>query len=482
MASSAATAEQIPAVQDFWVRANDASLAGKTITLPPTDQAGVRYIVPRTLCFLTDTEFSEDRFIHALQAAVAGCMAELPFLAGRVVPESEGSPRIKVEFGDNPGAELRIKRLPHYNARELDAAHWPIHKLSFMDLVLVHRGMGHVNYTWAVQANILTGGVILMIHINHTCSDGTTNGLIQDCFVHHMSRSLNGQPSTLTGKFPPESQDRSLVYGTQPARPIELWQDWQHVKNARVPKPEPLTLTGWFLPAEKMAKLRTLPSDKSSTTRLSTAHTLAAVLWRTFTRARRLPADELTTMISPVQVRGKVQPPLHPNYCGNALAYGRAKVSVKELLARPLSDTVLHIDRSCKWWTPEAVREMWGSIENVADVTTIKPNMFRDFGTDFEVSNLMNMPFYKLDWGRGLCVRCIRFPNLTLCDGWVNVLPRYPDGGLEIVLHATRTTLANLVRDPEFTSNFQYRMCGDLSIEPLIRDAGVQVAPPRARL
>ena len=455
--------------ETFWVKPFT-PVAEETIHLPPSDQVGVRFIVPRVLCFKTDNEFSAQVFEAGLRSAVASTISEAPFLAGRVMLADEKKSTLKIEIPKDASVELRIRHIPKMVADDLDTLHWPPYALPFTQLCLAHRSMSPINFCFAVQANIISGGVVMVLHLNHSAVDGYTLSLVQTVLADHLSRFLNGEPIKSSGKIPTEALDRSQVIGTKPARPLTEWQDWRPAEeNETPPTKSPLSLTVWYMSPEKVEQIRSSGQDPSTGSRLSTATCLSAFLWRAMTAARKLPSDATTINLTPIESRQRVDPKLPSAYCGNVLVYGRASATVSELPSMPLHEAGNRITRSIKWWNGEKIREYWGSIEECENLGAVKPNTNRDFGTDFEVSNIANMPFWNVDWGRGLHVRAFRWPGLAITDGWINVLPRLPTGGFELMMHLTTATLMNLLDDETFMDCLQYRGASDVNLDAKIR-------------
>lgn len=441
------------------------------------------------MCFKKTFDFNEANFIVAVKKAAAGVVWEIPALAGSVVFEDQSCRRVKCVIPEDPKVQVRVKHLPHKDANELDAAHWPPHAFHHAELCLSPRpapGIG--TYNFGVQANLIRDGIIIVLHMNHTILDGSAQGTLYSLWAHHMSRALDGQTTTTSsGLVPAQALDKSTTYGTHPARAILKWKDWRKAPQsalsdeasaaAMLEKFSKLTLTIWHISAENQTQLRAASQDPSKP-KLTFTTCLSTWLWRSFTRARGLAPDTTTRILHPVQIRGRVHG-VHPNYIGSALVYGRAKATASDLSALSSYDLAQRIGASVNWWTPELIREFWGSIETHTEtesVATLQSNTNRDFGTDLELSNGSHFPFYHLHWGKGLEVRAVRFPGLAFTDGWVLVMPKLKAGGNELLVYAARETLGKLLGDSEFRRYVEYYGASDVGIDRMVEEKVVERA------
>ena len=88
---------------------------------------------------------------------------------------------------------------------------------------------------------------------------------------------------------------------------------------------------------------------------LSAVECYSAWIWRLISRARQLEPGIKTVFNTPINVRPRVSPPLHPMHTGNALVYGRAEANVSNLFSSGLYDLGCEIRDNVSWWTDERV-------------------------------------------------------------------------------------------------------------------------------
>ncbi|CAK3941849.1 Chloramphenicol acetyltransferase-like domain [Lecanosticta acicola] len=462
-----------PEAQIHWVSPLE-PIEAQTIALPAPDQVGITVIQPLMVCFKTTEHYREDQFIESVKKAASGCIWEIPALAGSVVWEDESRHRTKVDIPHDAKVQVKINYLPQKNAEELDRQHWPPRTFPHAEVCLSPRptyGIG--SYNFGVQANIIQGGVILVLHMNHTILDGSAQAIVEEIFAHHLSRAMDGEAPIASGLVPPEALDKSRAYGTHPAKPILEWKDWRLATEntmseeaqtaALLDRMAKLTLTVWYISPARLAKLRAAMQDPSQP-KMSLATCLTIWLWAATSRARGHSPDTETRMLMPVQTRVRV-PDMHENHSGSALVYGRTKATLGELNTLRPHAIGERIANSIAFWTPERIREYWGSIEDCDDVAKYHSNTNREFGTDLEFTHMSNFKFYGIPWGRGLQVRAYRLPGIAFTDGWTVFLPKQVDDGRELMIYLSRDTLGRLMKDASFREYAEYWSSLDPSID-----------------
>ncbi|KAG4193875.1 hypothetical protein ERO13_A06G019750v2 [Gossypium hirsutum] len=95
-----------------------------------------------------------------------------------------------------------------------------------------------------------------------------------------------------------------------------------------------------FETAHSIAKLKEKANTESNTTKISSFQSLSAFVWRSITRARRLPCEIVTRCTSAINNRSRLEPPLSPNYFGNSFQTVTAMTTAGELLEHGLDESV----------------------------------------------------------------------------------------------------------------------------------------------
>ncbi|KAF8097997.1 hypothetical protein N665_0277s0016 [Sinapis alba] len=94
------------------------------------------------------------------------------------------------------------------------------------------------------------------------------------------------------------------------------------------------------------------------TTSISSFQSLTAVIWRSITRARRLPMDQETSCRFAADNRARMCPPLPSGYFGNCFSALRAAAKVGELLENDLGWAALKMNQAVAEHTSEKVTQM----------------------------------------------------------------------------------------------------------------------------
>ncbi|CAL4986649.1 unnamed protein product [Urochloa decumbens] len=157
---------------------------------------------------------------------------------------------------------------------------------------------------------------------------------------------------------------------------------------------------------EFVAELRSRASSPAVARPYSAFQCVAAHLWRSVTKARRLDAREVTTLSVAVDGRVRIRrPPLAEGYTGNAVLWARPSVAAGELVSRPLafavelvSRAVARVDdgyfRSFVDFASSGAVEAEGLVPAADAAETV-------YCPDVEVDSLLHAPFYDMDFGRG---------------------------------------------------------------------------------
>jgi hypothetical protein len=150
-----------------------------------------------------------------------------------------------------------------------------------------------------------------------------------------------------------------------------------------------------------------------------------------------------------------MDPPLPLEYPGNAVVHAKTSAATADVesaepgmlykLAKQIADAI-------DWWSPERIRELIRSIQASEVITKIEPDMNNFQGPDVEVTNTASLGgVMNDDWGCGLGkLKALRYANLAVKDGWVNVLPQRGDTGAELSVGLEKSTAQRLRQDKEW--------------------------------
>ncbi|XP_073016520.1 BAHD acyltransferase DCR [Primulina eburnea] len=185
---------------------------------------------------------------------------------------------------------------------------------------------------------------------------------------------------------------------------------------------------------------------KPPTAEISSFQSLCAQLWRSVTRARKLPPTKTTTFRMAVNCRHRLEPRLAPFYFGNAIQSIPTVATAGELLANDLNwgadqlhdNVVAHDDatvrRGVKDWESNPKLFPLGNFDG-AMITMGSSPRFPMYDNDF-------------GWGRPLVVRSGKANKF---DGKISAFPgREGNGSVDLEVVLAPETMIGLENDLEF--------------------------------
>ncbi|KAK3132886.1 hypothetical protein QOZ80_6AG0529030 [Eleusine coracana subsp. coracana] len=198
---------------------------------------------------------------------------------------------------------------------------------------------------FAVQVTELRDGVFLGFAYNHALSDGTAFWAFINAWAETARARLlhtEAAPRVLTPpllqRWLPEQDEGGGAVVLLPYADLEFLR-----RTARETPPPPVLLRERMLhfSPESLAALKDrarrdllASGDAAGATAVTTFQALSSLLWRSVTRARRPDPDQPVVFRASVNCRGRLRPPLPPEYFGNSiLAASTGPVPASELLA-----------------------------------------------------------------------------------------------------------------------------------------------------
>ncbi|KAF0900800.1 hypothetical protein E2562_035297 [Oryza meyeriana var. granulata] len=299
----------------------------------------------------------------------------------------------------------------------------------------------------AAQVTELADGVFVAMSLNHGVADGTTFWHLFNTWSK-ISRSGGGcvgvdeaeistPPPVLERWFP----DACPVPVTLPFGKLE-----HIVRRFECPRVEECFFQ---FSAESVKNLKATANAEmagAATVTISSLQSLLAHVWRSVSRARRLPPEQETTYTVLVGCRGRVKH-IPQAYAGNAVVRATAKATAGEIQERGLGWTAWLLNRavaaldeealvcSASWWPREPRFAYLAGWWHPAAMVTGNSPRFNAYGNDFA-------------WGRPVAVRS---GGANKVDGRATVYEGRGGGGamaMEVCLEPE--TLARLVADGEF--------------------------------
>ena len=184
----------------------------------------------------------------------------------------------------------------------------------------------------------------------------------------------------------------------------------------------------------------------NSATEISSFQSLSAQLWRSVTRARKLPPSKSTTFRMAVNCRHRLEPKLDSHYFGNAIQSIPTVASVGELLSRDLRWCAELLHKNVVAHDDDTVKRGVNDWEN-------NPRCFPlgNFdGAMITMGSSPRFPMYDNDfgWGRPLAIRSGKANKF---DGKISAFPgRDGAGTVDLEVCLSPETMAGLESDTEF--------------------------------
>lgn len=454
-------------------------LTPEWVKLPALDQVENRAIIPVVLIFQMPSPALWQPLLRDLKTSLANTIGELSFLAADVVPDDDEQGSIQLEISEGAGVWFHSQEMPEIDYHALEQRRFPCSAFPFTSSVIpeprLHRSQRSPVLT--VLATLITGGLLLALNNHHSVCDGTGMASSIKTFAKHLAALSEGRFVSSKDVFPEEALDRSSLFrGSGRKQDCDI-PNYRRCENYRYTREralleafvardeeaqllQKLQISHWVVSDKSLLTIREAASPLLETkgSPVLTDHAvLCAALWRHISRARQLSSSGITTtsFITPVNVRGRMDPPLPREYPGNALVHAKTSAAVSDVeSAEPgkLHKLATQITHAIDWWTSERIWELVGAIESSEMVSKIEPDMDNFQGPDLEVTNTAAIgDTLELDWGYQLGkAKAIRIAYAPVKDGWVLVLPQKKGNGLEMLIALEQDVIKRLGQDKEW--------------------------------
>ncbi|XP_058089386.1 protein ENHANCED PSEUDOMONAS SUSCEPTIBILITY 1-like [Magnolia sinica] len=430
---------------------------------------------------LTRPSIPSDALISILRRGLSETLSHFPPLAGRLTTDPDG--HIHISCND-AGVDF-----VHANAGNLTLFDvlYPVHvpdsvkgffSFAFDGTVSYD---GHFRPLLAVQVTELADGVFVGCAVNHAVTDGTSfwnffNAFAEVCRgakwisrLPDFSRNFFGE-STAVLRFP-DGAPTAIFSGNGPLQERifhfsrESILELKSRANGRkqlgdngVNMAEILGKESHDDPRISNGKITSVlqsllrsslwkhqdPQDR--TAEISSFQALSAQLWRSITRARKLPAAADTTFRMAVNCRHRIEPRVEPLYFGNAIQSNPTVASVGEVLSRDLKWCADLLNKNIAAHGDAKVRR--GVEDWERDPKCFPLGNFD--GASITMGSSTRFPMYDNDfgWGPPMAVRSGRANKF---DGKISAFPGREGGGsVELEVCLKPDTMRALEADTEF--------------------------------
>ncbi|XP_022963074.1 BAHD acyltransferase DCR [Cucurbita moschata] len=443
-------------------------------------------------CLFTSPNLDDISVLDLLKRGLARTLSRFPPLAGRLVTDHDGYVYIEcndagVDFIHANAGEIFVRDLlvPGY-----------VHDC-FKEFFAFDRTVsfsGHFNPIMAVQITFLADGIFIGCSVNHAVTDGTSfwnffNTFAEECKAAKSTTTVKRIGITPSPNFRrdsvlvspvvlrlPASGPKVTFSGDVPLRERIFTFSREAILKLKAKTNQKklidngdLTVTAVEIMGkqsndkyceingkvgsifESMYKNDTVANQHANceaitVTTISSFQSLCALLWRSVTRARKLPPNKMTTFRMAVNCRHRLEPKLDPYYFGNAIQSVPTYATAGNVLSRDLR------------WCAEKLNENVmahdnGMVRRFVEDWEGNPRLFplgNADGASVTMGSSPRFPMYENDfgWGRPLAVRSGRANKF---DGKISAFPNREGGGsvdLEVVL--APETMAGIESDWEF--------------------------------
>lgn len=390
---------------------------------------------------------------HDALAGLGGFLQDVvkaaPFLAGYVdpAPNADGSiGRVEIRF-----CEEDVRAFPAIQTRRFTAEEmpWTYDELNEArlppstirpDLIsaLPENTDDDRAPVLRVQANLLEGGLIVSIYLHHCVTDGSGLGLlvsgaiITDAPEFGHTNGVHDPAGVDGGKLSQTTDVNDLAaiaaHESLVRSRLSCAEGYDHERQLRhhmtthgngslKPASQPGRGCVFAIPHTKLEFLKEvlesfLPRDTNDVKPFITNHdVLQALLWRCSTRARKpslAPEVAVSTLLIPVNIRSRMEPPLPSSYFGSAVDFASVRLPVHELCSispASVAMTALAIRHAVNEVQDSYVRSAI-ALSNTRDIDVrdlLASNLNRTTGADMYITSWLNLPLYeKGDLGMGL--------------------------------------------------------------------------------
>lgn len=313
-----------------------------------------------------------------------------------------------------------------------------------------------------IQANLITGGLLLCFAVMHNVLDG--NGLGQ--LIRHFATVCRGE-NISDADIKAGNLARHSIF--PPLRPGEPSQDHSHIhKNLDQSHPEksgshsiPWVCFGFC--AAKLAELKMEASREFSTVSgsswVSTNDALSALIWRAIAVARlpKLKLESTSTLARAVNGRKSVRPAIPDSYMGVCVVDSFSRLSLSDLTQRlHISDIALHLRKNLNEIDDYRLRSFVSFLHSEPDKRKINfhgPSP----DTDIMISSWASLPIYPCDFGGHLGnPEFVRRPTFGPLDGLVFIMPQNVAGDIDVAISLKDDDLERLKDDPVWRTYADY--------------------------
>lgn len=314
-----------------------------------------------------------------------------------------------------------------------------------------------------VQANYISGGLLLTVATQHNVMDMTGQAMI----TRLLSKACQGEEFTdeelRVGNFSSAGHINLLD------KSVDVEKELSHQTSKRTapqptpegpvetPAPPPECLWAFInFNALSLATLKSSATETITSDFISTDDALTAFIWQATTRARlhRLSPSRNITFARAIDPRRHLKelPPSYPGLVQN-MAYSSS--TVEDLTTKPLGHTASLLRAAVDPKTSDlerSTRALATLIDRSEDKSSINVTSQLDTSADIMLSSWAAVKCYEDDFGLGLGrPEMVRRPGFTPVESLMYLLPRTPEADIAAMVCLRKEDMDVLRGDEVFT-------------------------------
>ncbi|CAH8388075.1 unnamed protein product [Eruca vesicaria subsp. sativa] len=404
-------------------------------------QKGLLFLRPSSDDATKPKDFMET-LLQRLKDSLATTLDHFYPLSGRLSTLKTDNPRsysVFVDCNNSPGAGF-IHAKSNLSVEDIVGSNYvPLVVQCFFDHHKAVNVNGQNMSLLSVKVTELVDGVFIGLSMNHSVGDGRSFWN----FFNSFSVIFNSQEEDLFClKNPPIFREVSGPLCRLPYNPLN--------KSLRSHSESPVLKERMFhFSSETVRSLKSKANQdcRTTTTMISSLQSLTAVLWRSVTRARRLPNDQETTCRFAADNRSRMDPPLPTNHFGDHVSAAITTAKTSDLLENRLGWAALKLHQAVTEHTSEKIAselEQWLKSQPGTPFY-INPNVVH-------VRSSPRFDKYGCQFGMGKAV-AVRSGYNSKYDGKVAAYPGREGGGsIDLEVCLLPEFLEALETDQEFMS------------------------------
>ena len=312
-----------------------------------------------------------------------------------------------------------------------------------------------------VQANFCRGGLLLTFAGMHIVMDG--NGLGQ--LIRMFASGCRGEPileeDIRAAHLNRETYIPSLKESETPMKHLDLRIDPNENTSEGPKEITPMLWTYFRLPASNLSQLKLEASkDCPPGSWITTNDAISALIWKAITKARspHLNTSETCTLLRAINMRRVLKPPVPDNFLGNTVWCSFIHLPIKDLIDRISLSAISRLVRKETLEIDDFyIRSLAQLLRDEPDKRTIGFDTKRP-ERDFVVSSWADLPVYPEEgFGSQLGMpEFVRRPNMTPMEGLAYLMPKDPEGNIDLAIALRESDLEGLKNEEEWMSYAEY--------------------------